>query len=108
MTNSPLEQNFLIGDVAITRQEIAFILTFDGFGFVASELGWSEQFAAKQFSRLGNVVEKLTNEDCEQFVIGFALAIDKGETRYQHVLHFTSKLFEKWELLYAEELKQSA
>jgi len=108
MTNTPLKHNFLIGDVAITRQEIAIILTFDGFGFVASELGWSDQFAAHRFSQLENIEEKLTNEDCEQFATGFASAIDKGETRYQHVLSFTSKLFEKWGLLSSEELSQSA
>ena len=108
MSNTPVKHKFLIGDVTITRQEIAIILTFDGFGFVASELNWSDEFAAHQLSQLDNVEEKLTNEDCEQFVTGFALAIDKGETRYQHVLGFTSKLFEKWGLLSSEDLKQSA
>jgi len=108
MTNTPLKHQFLIGDVSITRQEIAIILTFDGFGFVASKLNWSDQFAAHQFSQMENIEEKLTNEDCEQFATGFASAIVTGETRYQHVLSFTSQLFEKWGLLSNKELKQSA
>ena len=108
MTNTALKHEFYIGDVAISRQEIAIILTFDGFGFVASERGWTDQFAAEQFSQLENIEEKLTDEDCERFASGFASAIDNGETRYQHVLDFTSGLFEKWGLIRNDGLKQSA
>lgn len=99
MKNTAVKHTFFIGEIAITRQEIAILLTFDGFGFVANDQGWSDRIAAEKFSQLENIEEKLTNEDCEYFVSGFASAFDNGETRYQHVLRFSSELFEKWGLL---------
>jgi hypothetical protein len=96
MSDSISTKQYAFGDDMIYKQEISMNLATDGFRFVAHEQQWSEEQAARIFAQLGDINQRLTDADCQEFLTGVQNSIHDSELLYQHVTDFTHKMLQKW------------
>lgn len=96
MKNPILTNNFVIDLDTINKQELTMNLVTDGFRFVASENQWPEPHTERIFEQLDEIGECLTDDECNDFVIGLQETIHDSSLLYKHVTGFTRKMLYKW------------
>ncbi|MCG6969150.1 MAG: hypothetical protein LJE85_05200 [Gammaproteobacteria bacterium] len=96
MSYSTSTKHYVMGDHMIYKQEISMNLATDGFRFVAHEQQWSEEQTERVFAQLGDINQRLTDADCQEFLAGVQNCIHDSELLYQHVTNFTHKMLQKW------------
>ena len=96
MKNRAPNHTYMIGNYPITRQEIAYNIVTDGLSIVAFEQGWTDRKAGEIFFGLGNIDERLTDDDCVAYVSGFNHFMADGDKLFEHIKRFTYLLLTKW------------
>ena len=96
MNDSISTNQFQIGDDMIYKHEISMNLATDDFRFVTLEQQWSDELTARIFDHLGDITQRLTDDDCQAFIDGVHNSIHDSELLYRHVTGFTHKMLEKW------------
>jgi len=96
MSHSISTKQYAFGDDMIYKHEISMNLATDGFRFVAFEKQWSDEHAAHLFAQLGDLNERLTDADCQEFLDGVQNSIHDSELLYRHVTGFTLRMLQKW------------
>ncbi|WP_455209649.1 hypothetical protein [Kaarinaea lacus] len=96
MSESISTKQYAFGDDMIYKHEISMNLATDGFRFVAFEQQWSDEQAARIFEQLGDITQRLSDADCQEFIDGVQNSLNDGEQLYQYVTGFTQKMLQKW------------
>lgn len=96
MSDSISTKQYAFGEDMIYKHEISMNLATDGFRFVAFEQQWSDEQAASIFEQLGDLNQRLTDADCQEFIDGVQNSLHDGEQLYRHVTSFTHKMLQKW------------
>ena len=96
MNNKLANQVYMIGNFPITRQEIAYNIVTDGLSIVSFEQGWNDKIAGDIFFGLGNISDRLTDDDCQAYVTGFNNYMSDGDKLFDYIKQFTYMLFTKW------------
>ncbi len=96
MSDSISTKQYAFGDDMIYKHEISMNLATDGFQFVAGEKQWSNEQATRIFEQLGDLNQRLTDADCQEFIDGVQSCLHDGEQLYHYVTGFTHKMLQKW------------
>ncbi|MDH5327443.1 MAG: hypothetical protein OEZ68_01330 [Gammaproteobacteria bacterium] len=91
--------HYQFGHHGISKDDIAMNLATDGFRFVAFEQNWDLAQATQLFDQLGDIENKLSEEDCCEFLSGLQNSLHDSELLYEHVTNFTRKMLHKWQLV---------
>jgi len=96
MNSKLADQVYMIGNYPITRQEIAYNIVTDGLSIVTYEQEWNDKIAGEILFGLGNISDRLTDEDCQAYVVGFTLNMSDGDKLFDHIKQYTYMLLTKW------------
>jgi len=96
MNTKLANQVYMIGNYPITRQEIAYNIVTDGLSIITFEQRWNDKTAGEILFGLGNISDRLTDEDCQTYVTGFTLNMSDGDKLFDHIKQYTYMLLTKW------------